>query len=365
MHNSLLIESLPTAGGQQLICVTLNAPKKLNALTIEMVEILLSKLPQWDVDPDVIAIIMRGQGARAFCAGGDIRFLYHAMLDGNQTRAINFFQQEYRLNLMCHQLKTPLLAWGQGYVIGGGMGLLQGSAYRLGTSSSRLAMPEVSIGLFPDVGASWFLGHLPERMGLFMGLTGSQLNGYDARRLGLLNGLLGEYDYPRLLEALQQLPSQTLHAHHTAIRSAITELEQECLTITKTPASEIDPIRNQITAALKQPDLFTIIASLLSLEGQGSTWLDTCLKVLRHASPTALHLTYRQLQEPPSKLSAAFDREYCLAINATYLGEFQEGIRALLIDKDQQPNWRYNDIEQVPNTWIERFYQFPTHIDTL
>ena len=233
MHNSLLIESLPTAGGQQLICVTLNAPKKLNALTIEMVEVLLTKFPQWENDPDVIAIIMRGQGERAFCAGGDIRFLYHAMLDRNQTRAILFFRQEYQLDLMCHQLQTPLLVWGQGYVIGGGMGLLQGSAYRLGTGSSRLAMPEVSIGLFPDVGASWFLGHLPERMGLFMGLTGSQLNGYDARRLGLLNGLLDEHDYPRLLAALQQLPSQTLHAHHTAIRSAIAELEQEYLTTPK------------------------------------------------------------------------------------------------------------------------------------
>ena len=349
----LLIKAHTTDAGQHVVEVTLNTPEALNALNGDMVDLLLVHVPVWEADENVIAIIMRGTGAKAFCAGGDIRQLYHEMAKGSQNVGEIFFNHEYEMDLMLHKLTTPLLVWGSGYVIGGGMGLLQGAALRIGTHSSRLAMPEVTIGLFPDVGASYFLRQVPDNLGLFLGLTGAMLNGTDARQLGLLDGLVDDNHYPRLLQALTQMPKQASADTLGQLSLLITQLEAKASA--DAPASSLAAHRQNIISALGQNGLASIVASLASLKGQDK-WLDKALQTMANGSPTSLHLFYRAFNENFTNVADALAHEYIVGVNATRLGEFKEGVRALLIDKDRNPAWRYDTVENTPGTWIEQFF---------
>jgi len=350
---AVLVNSYPTEGGQQIIEVTLNAPKSLNVLSGEMIELLLAQLPLWEDDPSVAVIVLRGAGERAFCAGGDIRQMYAAMQVGEIETCQTFFNLEYSLDLMLHRMQTPLLVWGQGYVMGGGVGLLQGAGLRLATYSTRLAMPEVSIGLFPDVGASYFLQKVPEGLGMFLGLTGATLNGSDARELNLVDALLSDDDYDILLKSLQGLSKQTNNEQLSSIRKLVKNLEAAA---ESAPASDIGPHKRSIINALTAQDLSVIFSELQKLKGV-SKWLDKAITTMENGSPTSLHLTFRQLSQAPKNLAQAFAQEHILAVNSCRKGEFLEGVRALLIDKDQQPQWLYGTISAVPNEWIDEFYQ--------
>ena len=349
----LLIKAHTTDAGQHVVEVTLNTPEALNALNGNMVDLLLVHVPVWEADKNVIAIIMRGAGTKAFCAGGDVRQLYHKMAIGSQNVGEIFFNHEYEMDLMLHKLSTPLLVWGSGYVIGGGMGLLQGAALRIGTHSSRLAMPEITIGLFPDVGASYFLRQVPDNLGLFLGLTGAMLNSTDARELGLLDGLLDDNDYSQVLHSLTQIPKQSnadTLSHLTLLIAAL-----EANASANAPASNLAAHRQNIISALSQNGLAAIVASLAGLKGQDK-WLDKALQTMANGSPTSLHLFYRAFNENFTNVTDALLHEYIVGVNATRLGEFKEGVRALLIDKDRNPAWRYDTVENTPEAWIAKFF---------
>jgi len=350
---AILVDSHSTQAGQKIIEVTLNAPKSLNALSGEMINILLAQLPLWESDPSVAVVVMRGMGDRAFCAGGDIRHLYQAMQRNETEQGQAFFNLEYSLNLALHRMQTTLLVWGQGYVIGGGMGLLQGAGLRIATYSSQLIMPEVSIGLFPDVGASFFLQKVPDGLGLFLGLTGVAVNGTDARELNLVDALLADSDYSVLLQQLQNLEKHTNTEHLKSIQKIVQNLESKA---NNAPPSDILPHKQLIIDAIAAQDLNTVFSNLQKLRGL-SKWLDKAIETMENGSPTSLHLTFRQLRQAPQDLVRGFVQEYVLAVNSTLKGEFQEGIRALLIDKDQQPKWRYSKVKDVPQAWVDGFYQ--------
>ena len=350
---AILVDSHSTQAGQKIIEVTLNAPKSLNALSGEMINILLAQLPLWESDPSVAVVVMRGMGDRAFCAGGDIRHLYQAMQRNETEQGQAFFNLEYSLNLALHRMQTTLLVWGQGYVIGGGMGLLQGAGLRIATYSSQLIMPEVSIGLFPDVGASFFLQKVPDGLGLFLGLTGVAVNGTDARELNLVDALLADSDYSVLLQQLQNLEKHTNTEHLKSIQKIVQNLESKA---NNAPPSDILPHKQSIIDAVAAQDLNTIFSNLQKLRGL-SKWLDKAIETMENGSPTSLHLTFRQLRQAPQDLVRGLVQEYVLAVNSTLKGEFQEGIRALLIDKDQQPKWRYSKVKDVPQAWVDGFYK--------
>jgi enoyl-CoA hydratase/carnithine racemase len=352
-ESAILVDSHSTQAGQKIIEVTLNAPKSLNALSGEMINILLAQLPLWESDPSVAVVVMRGMGDRAFCAGGDIRHLYQAMQRNETEQGQAFFNLEYSLNLALHRMQTTLLVWGQGYVIGGGMGLLQGAGLRIATYSSQLIMPEVSIGLFPDVGASFFLQKVPDGLGLFLGLTGVAVNGTDARELNLVDALLADSDYSVLLQQLQNLEKHTNTEHLKSIQKIVQNLESKA---NNAPPSDILPHKQSIIDAVAAQDLNTIFSNLQKLRGL-SKWLDKAIETMENGSPTSLHLTFRQLRQAPQDLVRGFVQEYVLAVNSTLKGEFQEGIRALLIDKDQQPKWRYSKVKDVPQAWVDGFYK--------
>jgi len=349
----LIVQSHRTIAGQQVVEVILNAPEALNALNGEMVDLLLQYMPLWEADENVIAIVMRGSGNKAFCAGGDVRQLYHGINKGNKHVGESFFNHEYTMDLMLHRLTTPLLVWGSGYAIGGGMGLLQSAAIRIGTHSSRLSMPEITIGLFPDVGASYFLRQVPDGLGLFLGLTGAMLNGTDARQLSLLDALLTDDDYSIILRLLTDMPRQTNQDTLEKAQYLIHDLETKASLTANT--SNLKCHRQSIMLALKQPDLASIVASLTLLKGQDK-WLDKVLQTMEHGSPSSLHLFYRAFNAGFTNVADALSQEYVLGVNASRLGEFKEGVRALLIDKDRAPKWRYASVEAVPSAWIDQFF---------
>ncbi len=349
----LLVKVHHTKAFQKVVEVTLNAPEALNAINGAMVDLLLEKVPAWEADDDVIAIIMQGAGEKAFCAGGDIRALYYEMAKGAQDVGEIFFNHEYEMDLMLHQLKTPLIVWGSGYVIGGGMGLLQGAALRIGTHSSRLAMPEVTIGLFPDVGASYFLRQVPDDLGLFLGLTGAMLNGVDARELGLIDALVDDGDLSAVMSALLAMPKQSQAATFDDLKSVMSQLEVKAQAHSQ--KSKLAPHKHDIVKALRQPSLDAIVASLVELKGKDE-WLDRALSTMTHGSPTSLHLFYEAFSQHFKSVKEALLHEYVVGVNAARLGEFEEGVRALLIDKDKAPNWRYASVEATPKAWIDQFF---------
>src|SRR6218665_970439 len=205
-HPSVLLRTLPTANGHQFGHATLNAPASLNALTLPMVDALHTQLQAWAADPQVAGVVLDGSGDKAFCAGGDVVGLYHAMRAAGPGRvpadAAAFFEREYRLDHPIHTHPQPPPWWGHGIVMGGGIGLMAGASHRVVTPRSRLAMPEITLGLYPDVGGSWFLPRLPGRTGLFLALTGAPLNAADALWAGLADHAARAEDRGTLLEAI-------------------------------------------------------------------------------------------------------------------------------------------------------------------
>ncbi|HBO7462591.1 TPA: enoyl-CoA hydratase/isomerase family protein, partial [Pseudomonas aeruginosa] len=174
---NVLFEERPSLHGFRIGIATLDAEKSLNALSLPMIEALAAKLDAWAEDAGIACVLLRGNGAKAFCAGGDVRKLVDACREQPgevPALARRFFADEYRLDYRIHTYPKPFICWAHGYVMGGGMGLMQGAGIRIVTPSSRLAMPEIGIGLYPDVGASWFLARLPGRLGLFLGLSAAQ-----------------------------------------------------------------------------------------------------------------------------------------------------------------------------------------------
>ena len=191
MNAPVLFEERSAANGMRFGIATLNAPQTLNGLSLEMVDLLAARLDEWARDPGVALVVLQGAGEKAFCAGGDLHGLYRSMGENqgksgwSNAYARRFFEHEYRLDYRIHTYPKPVLCWGHGIVMGGGIGLMMGASHRVVSETSRLAMPEVSIGLFPDVGGSWLLNRMPGRIGLFLALTGAHMNTADAFFAGL------------------------------------------------------------------------------------------------------------------------------------------------------------------------------------
>ncbi len=207
-NDVVMYQELTAQNGKKIGIATLNSEKSLNALSLPMVESLLPKLASWQADSSISMVLLQGSGEKAFCAGGDIRDLYKAMLDkpGEYAPYVEeFFTKEYTLDYLIHTFGKPVLVWGNGIVMGGGLGLMAGASHRVVTVSSRIAMPEMAIGLYPDVGASWFLNRMPAGCGLFLGLTGASINAADAKFISLADNFLLHERKDALVEKLLQI----------------------------------------------------------------------------------------------------------------------------------------------------------------
>jgi enoyl-CoA hydratase len=335
--------------------LTLNRPTALNALTLAMVRDLTAWLLQWRQDDAVVAVVMRGATLagkpRAFCAGGDVRFMRGAALQGD-PRLEDFFTEEYTLNHLVHTYGKPCIALMDGVCMGGGMGLSQGAALRVVTEHSRVAMPETTIGLFPDVGGGWFLSRCPGHLGEYLALTGQMLTAADTIAAGLADVTLSADHLPALVEALTDQPIENGAQALAAVRALTTTPPQAALT------GQLAFIDRHFAA----PSLQAIADSLAH---DATPLAVETLATLRKRSPLMMAVTLEQVRRA-RHMSLADDlrMERGLMRHAFHLrppaqSEVVEGIRALAVDKDQAPRWNPARIEDVMPGQVAAFFESP------
>lgn len=342
-------------GDDALIAVArLNTPKALNSLSLEMIRLLTPQLKRWAEDPRICAVWLEAEGDKAFCAGGDIVALYRSMTEPNGTgEGEAFFTEEYELDYLIHTFAKPIVCWGHGIVMGGGMGIMEGASHRVVTEKSKLAMPEITIGLYPDVAAGWFLNRTPGRTGLFLGLTGARMNGADAVFTGLADRFI-KHDLKA--EVVSELKRQRWQGEnpHAVVGGVLRQFEQQ--SADAQPESPIRTHFDEINRVTDADTLEAVVSQLSELSG-GDSWVAKATKSLASASPTSLALVWRHLHGCKHKsLKEVLDTELVMSQKCLDKGEFAEGIRALLIDKDQQPRWRYASLAEMDSAWIDDFF---------
>ncbi len=340
-----------TQNGFSIGWITLNLPKTLNALTLDMAAAALKQLRDWAERPDIACVVLQGEG-RAFCAGGDVRRMREGII-ANDDYCAQFFELEYRLDHTLHNYPKQVLAWGHGIVMGGGLGLFMGASHRVVTDSTRMAMPEINIGLYPDVGASFFLNQLPQGLGLFLGITGCEWNGADAIALGMADYLLDDGCKDELA---------TLLAKHTWSNNADNNrsMLNQCLQqLPKaTPPPQLTPYTEAIatacTGSLQQT--LTALQSLVINE----TWFERALENFNHGCPVTACIVAEQLQRGRGMaLADVFRMEWALSMQCMQHPDFPEGVRAQLVDKDKQPHWQFASIDAVPPAYTAEHFLLP------
>ena len=356
-EQAVIFEELEAVGGSRIGVARMNAPRAMNALSLEMIHLLKARLDQWAADDAIAAVWLEGEGDKALCAGGDIVSLYRDMTEPrSDSRSVSegetFFTEEYELDYQIHTFPKPFIVWGNGLVMGGGLGLMVGGSHRVVTEHSRLSMPEVSIGLSPDVGAGWFLNKMPGRVGLFLGLTGARLNGADALFTGLADRFIRHEMQGDVKQALQQ--SDYGDDAHAAVNRVLRRFERgsrESL-----PQAVVREHFDVIQALTDGDSLVEVVDNLGQYAGE-DPWLLKAVKTVAAASPAALALHWRHFHNTPhDSLSQVFDKELRISLRSLKMGEFAEGIRALLIDKDLKPRWHFPRLESVDPKWIDPFF---------
>lgn len=330
--------------------LTLNRPAGLNAVNLEMVRLLDQQLRAWAVDSAIHAVVLRANGEKAFCAGGDIRSLYDSFKRGD-TEHETFFEEEYALDQYIHAYPKPLLALMDGFVLGGGMGLVQGAALRVITERVRMGMPEVGIGYFPDVGGSYFLSRLPGELGTYMGVTGLPIRAADALHAGLADWCISHEQIAELDRCLDHM-SWSIHPQE-ALRTLVATLGTNRL-----PGSELKALHQAIDEHFGQHDVAAIRASLAAeTRSEFSDWAEETLKVLDSRSPLAMCVTREMLRRGRDlPLAECFALELHLDRQWFAQGDIMEGVRALIIDKDKSPRWNPPTLAEVTPERVQAFF---------
>ena len=365
MNSPVLFEELDTADGHKVGLATLNSPQTLNGLSLEMCKLLAAQLKQWEADTSIAMVIMRGAGDKAFCAGGDLHGLYKGMQDNttgnawNNTYAREFFDVEYTLDYHIHTYSKPVLCWGSGIIMGGGVGLMMGASHRVVTNTTRFAMPEISIGLFPDVGGTWMLSRLPGGIGLFLALTGAQLGASDCNFLGLADYTLDAEGWGDLVNALQNASwAADRQQNDVTLRNVLLGMQQQ---------TQTGPLQ-QHYAAIRQAcdgsDFHGICANIAAWNQSEDAWLKRAANTFMAGSPGSARLSFSLLKRVRTmSLADVFREEYIVSLQCGVLGDLKEGIRALLIDKDKQPKWSPAALSEATDDWVQRFFVAPWPAD--
>jgi enoyl-CoA hydratase len=329
-----------------LMVVTLNRPRALNALSLPMCQALDAGLIAWKSDPQVRAVLIKGTGGRAFCAGGDIRSLYDLLTTKGIGAAADFYALEYPMNARLHHFPKPYIALLDGIVMGGGVGVSVHGSHRVVTERTVFAMPETTIGFFPDVGATYVLPRLPGHVGMHLGLTGARLGAADCRAAGI-----GTHFVPAArLETLEQALSKADLSGDAAgvVHRVLAEFQSD-----PGPAT-LPALQEQIDRCYGRPDLGGVLDALAS---ETSGWGTAQVEQLRGKSPTSLAVTFRQLCIGATlDFDAAMRLEYRLVHRFLAGHDFREGIRALIIDKDNRPRWRPELLAEVSPAAVDAYF---------
>ncbi|WP_201583502.1 enoyl-CoA hydratase/isomerase family protein [Psychrobacter jeotgali] len=373
----VLFNTEATDCGHLIGIMTLNTPKSLNALSVEMCQLLSNQLEQWQSDPDVVAILLKGAGDKAFCAGGDIRKLYDSMsADAPMPNpyATEFFSHEYRLYRQMHFYPKPLILWGDGIIMGGGMGLMAACSHRIVTERTRFAMPEITIGLFPDASGSWFLQRMPADTGLFLGLTGAHCNANDALLANLAEYGVASADYEAILQRLTQIDWQVMFdTSYSESAYSITSraLAAHSSTIAELPASKLALYWQPIQRLMNTGGLADIDALLrddealseLDADFAADSWTQRALATYRQGCPVTAALTHSLYHKVTDlSIEQVLYLELNVAVHCAANPDFKEGVRALLIDKDKNPEWSRSLAECLTpegRSYIQQHFESP------
>ncbi|MBK5001448.1 enoyl-CoA hydratase/isomerase family protein [Pseudomonas sp. S31] len=331
--------------------LTLNRPAGLNALTLDMVRSLRQHLDRWAADPQVRAVVLRGEGPKGFCAGGDIRSLHDSYKAGDGLHD-TFFVEEYALDLCLHHYRKPVMVLMDGFTLGGGMGLAQGCDLRIVTERSRLGMPEVGIGYFPDVGGSYFLSRIPGELGTYLGVSGSQIQAADALYCGLADWYLASDKLAALDQGLDRVqlgdhPLKDLQRLLAGLGSQ---------TLRDAPLERLRPVIDHFFAL---PDLPAIIEQLRAVTiGDSHAWALATADLLESRSPLAMAVTLEMLRRGRHlSLDACFAMELHLDRQWFQHGDIIEGVRALIVDKDKQPRWNPPTLAGLDRQRVDQFFE--------
>ncbi len=363
--SAVVFEEIPTSGGQRIGVARLNAEKSLNSLSLEMINLLSERLPAWASDPTIALVMLEGAGERAFCAGADLLKLHAACVAHHaspqhkditaNTYALDFFSREYRLDYLIHTYPKPVLCWGHGVVMGGGMGLMVGASHRVVTEQVRIAMPEINIGLYADVAGSWFLARAPGRSGLFLALTAAQLGAGDAIFAGLADYQVQHAHKAEVMEALVKQAWHDDAAHNRGVLSQLLQRFTE-------PHASPGPLRQQLDVInhLCQHDAAQDIVQAITHLATKDEWMKRAAATLAAGSPTTAVLSVAlQRRLKLASLAEVFRAELVASLVCAAQPDLAEGIRALLIDKDKQPRWRPAQVADVRAESIDAYFTSP------
>lgn len=344
----------PKAEPFALGIVGLDNPRALNALTLKMFQALEHKLLEWRERPDIACVVLQSASEKAFCAGGDVKALVTELQHSSSLQAAAaFFSHEYFVDYLIHVYPKPILCWADGITMGGGIGIMNGAFCRVVTERTVMAMPEIAIGLFPDVGGSFFLNRMPEGCGLFLGLTSARFDGHDAVAIGMADLLIRAEKKTAVLAGLCQLDWSS---DGTKNQRTLDDYLGKFAEPAGWRDSAVMKRQETVKQLTRHSDIHAIDRAMRAWNGDDE-WIGNAIHGYFAGSPTSARAIFEQLRGAQTlSLKEVFLREWDMALNFCAQSDFCEGVRARLIDKDHDPQWNPQTLAQVSEAEIVRLF---------
>ena len=338
-------EDIVISQQQHLGIITLNRPQALNALTLAMVRSMQQQLMAWRDDAAIHAVVIRSTCGKAFCAGGDVRGLYESGQQHSPEQMM-FFEEEYRLNQLIHHYPKPYIALMDGVTMGGGVGISLHGSHPVASTSFVFAMPETSIGFFPDIGASFLLSRCPGKMGLYLGLTGNRLQAEEACAVGLVKYVVKSTAFEAVMDAL--IHADLSKDAHRKVSSCLNQFQEPV------DFGLIADLQTKIDSCFAYTDVVSIMCGL---KDDDEPWYREILHTLEQKSPLSLCVTLAQLTKAAHmNFDECIQMDYCLVQHFIKDHDFYEGVRALLIDKDKSPQWSPKTLSLVKSSLVKDYF---------